>query len=161
MMRSSGMRGGKLTFNGGTVSAKNGYAVNGQYCPDMTITGGTFTGGGAMQVNACTVNISGGNFIAGNFYALGLDIVNYSSTNSVANISGGYFFTTPDFATIYCSNSATANITGGYFTNLFKNNNKNTTWPIAEGYEAAQLTPALTQTIAGVQCSFNYQVKAK
>lgn len=161
MMRSSGMRGGKLTFNGGTVSAQNGYAVNGQYCPDMTITGGTFTGGGAMQVNACTVNISGGNFIAGNYYALGLDIDNHSSTNSVANISGGYFFTKPDFATIYCSNSATANITGGYFTNLFKNNNKNTTWPIAEGYEAAQLTPALTQTIAGVQCSFNYQVKAK
>lgn len=161
MMRSSGMRGGKLTFNGGTVSAKNGYAVNGQYCPDMTITGGTFTGGGAMQVYACTVNISGGNFIAGNFYALGLDIENYPSTNSVANISGGYFFTTPDFATIYCSKSATANITGGYFTNLFKDNNKITTWPIAEGYEAAQLTPALTQTIAGVQCSFNYQVKAK
>lgn len=161
MMRSSGMRGGKLTFNGGTVSAKNGYAVNGQYCPDMTITGGTFTGGGAMQVNDCSVNISGGNFIAGNYYALGLDIENHSSTNSVANISGGNFFTTPNFATIYCATSATANITGGYFTNLFKDNNKNTTWPIAEGYEAVQLTPALTQTIAGTNCTFNYQVKAQ
>lgn len=159
MMRSGGLKGGKLTFNDGTVIAKNGYALAGQYCPDININGGTFSGGGALKIDGCTTNITGGNFISINYYALILDIE--TSMSSVANISGGYFFSTPTYATIYCEKSATANITGGYFTNLFKDNNKNTTWPIAEGYEAVQLTPALTQTIAGTNCTFNYQVKAQ
>lgn len=159
MMRSGGLKGGKLTFNDGTVIAKNGYALAGQYCPDININGGTFSGGGALKIDGCTTNITGGNFLSINYYALILDIE--TSMSSVANISGGYFFSTPTYATIYCSKSATANITGGYFTNLFKDNNKNTTWPIAEGYEAVQLTPALTQTIAGTNCTFNYQVKAQ
>lgn len=159
MMRSGGLKGGKLTFNDGTVIAKNGYALAGQYCPDININGGTFSGGGALKIDGCTTNITGGNFISINYYALILDIE--TSMSSVANISGGYFFSTPTYATIYCEKSATANITGGYFTNLFKDNNKNTTWPTAEGYEAVQLTPALTQTIAGTNCTFNYQVKAQ
>lgn len=159
MMRSGGLKGGKLTFNDGTVIAKNGYALAGQYCPDININGGTFSGGGALKIDGCTTNITGGNFISINYYALILDIE--TSMSSVANISGGYFFSTPTYATIYCEKSATANITGGYFTNLFKDNNQNTTWPTAEGYEAVQLTPALTQTIAGTNCTFNYQVKAQ
>ena len=159
MMRSGGLKGGKLTFNDGTVIAKNGYALAGQYCPDININGGTFSGGGALKIDGCTTNITGGNFISINYYALILDIE--TSMSSVANISGGYFFSTPTYATIYCEKSATANITGGYFTNLFKDNNQNTTWPTAEGYEAVQLTPALTQTIAGTNCTFNYQVKAR
>ena len=160
----AGKPGGKITINGGRFAAMNGYIANFYWCSDATINGGTFSGGGAIQIGYGTsIVINDGNFLAGNWYPATINLnTSPSMPPCKADIKGGYFYAKKsNYSALYIASGAEMNITGGYYSNIYNMNSTTEFWSPAAGYKINTLNPALQMTISGIDCTFGYQVVAE
>lgn len=126
---------GSLTIKDGTFISKKNSIISVQADAKATISSGKFYG----ENHAIAIQ-SGG----------------------IASISGGYFSSKENSATIYngYGDKGIVYISGGYFTNLYKKNNTpSDPWKPILGYQSTSVN--IQKTIEGIQCIYNYQVVPK